>query len=61
MIREEDRDINTEFCKALLNLFKTKNATVEQIRIIANCYGVDLEKVEYYLKQGNSLKEGEER
>ena len=52
LVDEED------LVKAIFNLVKTKKATVEQIRIIADYYGVDLEESEFNIgEQEDSLEE----
>lgn len=52
LVDEED------LIKAIFNLVKTKKATVEQIRIIADYYGVDLEETEFNIgEQEDSLEE----
>ena len=43
--KEEYKKINEQqLAKAILNLMTTRNATLEQVKIIADYYGVDIEK-----------------
>jgi len=53
-----DENIKNELVKAIWNLLKTRHATVEQIRIMADYYGVDLEEIEFY-SNGDSMEHDE--
>ncbi len=43
-MQKNDKKKSEELVKGIMNLIKTRNATMEQIKIIANYYGVDLEE-----------------
>lgn len=54
----ESVDYSKELAKAIWNLVRTRKATVEQIRIIADYYGVDLEELKFNPEQQeDSLEE----
>jgi len=55
---KNDENIKNELVKAIWNLLKTRHATVEQIRIMADYYGVDLEEIEFY-SNGDSMEHDE--
>ena len=40
-----DKEMNRQLANGIINLIETRHATIEQIRIIGDYYGVDVEEV----------------